>query len=76
MSVEIKIPQLGFSMTEATITEWLVEDGSAVAIGQPLYTIEADKATQEIESPAAGIVNLIGTAGETYDIGSVIARIG
>ena len=75
MAIEIKIPQLGFSMTEATIAEWLVEDGATVAVGQPIYTIEADKATHEIESPSAGQMRLIGVQGETYDIGSVIAEI-
>lgn len=76
MATEIRIPQLGFSMTEGMIAEWLVQDGDAVAAGQPIYAIEADKSTQEIESPIAGTIKLIGTAGETYEIGSVIAEIG
>ncbi|KKC25230.1 biotin/lipoyl-containing protein [Sphingomonas sp. SRS2] len=75
MATEIKIPQLGFSMTEATIAEWLVADGSVVTAGQPLYAIEADKSTQEIESPTGGAIRLIGVEGETYEIGTVIAEI-
>jgi pyruvate/2-oxoglutarate dehydrogenase complex dihydrolipoamide acyltransferase (E2) component len=75
MAIEIRIPQLGFSMTEGTITEWLVADGDRVETGQPIYAMEADKATQEIESPASGVIKLIGTQGETYDIGCVIAEI-
>jgi pyruvate/2-oxoglutarate dehydrogenase complex dihydrolipoamide acyltransferase (E2) component len=73
--MEIRIPQLGFSMTEATIAEWLVADGDTVSAGQPLYSIEADKSTQEIDAPASGKVRLIGAEGETYDIGTLIAEI-
>lgn len=73
---EIRIPQLGFSMTEGIIAEWLVADGDSVVAGQPIYALEADKSTQEIESPVAGRIRLIGTEGETYEIGAVIAEIG
>jgi pyruvate/2-oxoglutarate dehydrogenase complex dihydrolipoamide acyltransferase (E2) component len=76
MATEIRIPQLGFSMTEGTIVEWLVADGDTIEAGQPIYAMEADKATQEIESPSAGVIKLIGVEGETYEIGSVIAEIG
>src|SRR5262249_49704901 len=52
MSVEVRIPQIGFSTQEGTLTEWLVADGGRVEAGKPLYTLELDKSVQEIESPA------------------------
>lgn len=76
MAIEIMIPKLGYSMEEGTIAEWLVEDGATVSKGQPIYSLEADKATQEIESPSAGVIKLIGVPGEVYEIGIVIAEIG
>ena len=56
MATEIIFPKLGFSMTEGVLAEWLVADGAAVAEGQPLYTIESDKSTNEVEAPAAGVL--------------------
>lgn len=47
MSVEIKVPALGESVTEATVAKWLVKAGDAVAIDQPLCELETDKVTVE-----------------------------
>jgi pyruvate/2-oxoglutarate dehydrogenase complex dihydrolipoamide acyltransferase (E2) component len=62
-------------MNEGVIAEWLVQDGSAVREGQPIYSIESDKSVQEIESPASGMLRIIGRVGETYQVGAVIAEI-
>jgi pyruvate/2-oxoglutarate dehydrogenase complex dihydrolipoamide acyltransferase (E2) component len=62
-------------MNEGVIAEWLVQDGSAVREGQPIYSIESDKSVQEIESPASGVLRIIGRVGETYQVGAVIAEI-
>jgi pyruvate/2-oxoglutarate dehydrogenase complex dihydrolipoamide acyltransferase (E2) component len=70
------IPSLGVSMTDGTLESWLVTDGAAVAEGEVLYVIATDKVEQEIESPAAGTIKIIGVEGETYDVGTVIAEIG
>ena len=51
MAAEIRIPKIGISMTEATLTEWLAEDGAQVEAGTPLYSIEMDKSTNEIDAP-------------------------
>lgn len=59
MTVEIKIPQLGVTMTEGEITEWLVEDGETVAQGDPIYNLATDKTETEIESPAAGTLEIL-----------------
>jgi len=75
MSTSIKIPKLGMSMTEAVLSEWLVTDGASVTEGQPIYSIETDKSVQEVESPTAGILTILAEAGETFDVGHIIARI-
>jgi pyruvate/2-oxoglutarate dehydrogenase complex dihydrolipoamide acyltransferase (E2) component len=75
MATEIRIPKLGISMTEAVLNQWLVEDGAAVQAGTPLYEIEMDKSTNEIEAPASGTLRIIGEVGETYEVGNVIATI-
>jgi len=75
MSTEIMLPKLGFTMTEGTITEWLAADGQTVSEGQPLYAVEAEKATQEIESPASGVLQILVAAGEEVAVGVVIGTI-
>lgn len=75
MTTDIVMPQLAMSMTEGELTQWLVDDGAQVAEGQAIYVIEADKATQEIESPAAGTLRRLGQEGETYEVGTKIGEI-
>ena len=75
MPIEIRIPKLGISMTEAILNQWLVEDGTTVQAGTPLYEIEMDKSTNEIEAPASGTLRIVGEVGDTYEVGSVIATI-
>ena len=75
MASRLKIPKLGMSMTEATIVEWLVADGDSVQEGQPLYLLETDKTENEVPSPVAGVITLIGVVDETYEVGTVIAEI-
>ena len=75
MASRLKIPKLGMSMTEATIVEWLVADGDSVQEGQPLYLLETDKTENEVPSPVAGVIKLIGVVDETYEVGTVIAEI-
>lgn len=75
MASRLKIPKLGMSMNEATIIQWLVADGDAVQVGQPLYLLETDKTENEVPSPVAGVITLIGMVDETYEVGTVIAEI-
>lgn len=75
MSVEIRVPQIGFSMTEGTLADWLVADGATVSEGTPIYTIEIDKSTQDVESPAAGTLKVLGKVGEVYAVGTLIGEI-
>lgn len=75
MAVEVLLPKIGFSMNEGTLAEWLVSDGGQVAEGQPLYTLESDKSTQEVESPAAGTLKIIAQTGSIYEVGALLAII-
>ncbi|MFE4966125.1 biotin/lipoyl-containing protein [Streptomyces sp. NPDC056660] len=75
MSHELRIPQLGVTMTEGEITEWLVASGDTVAEGQVLYILATDKTETEIESPASGTLEIIGKPEETYAVGTLIGRI-
>jgi pyruvate/2-oxoglutarate dehydrogenase complex dihydrolipoamide acyltransferase (E2) component len=75
MSVEVRIPQIGFSMLEGTLVEWLVPDGGRVENGAALYTLELDKAAQEVTSPAAGTLRVHAAVGQVYPVGALIAEI-
>lgn len=75
MSVEVRIPQIGFSTQEGTLVEWLVADGDAVEQGAPLYTLELDKSVQEIEAPASGTLKVHAAVGEVYAVGTLIGEI-
>ena len=75
MSTEVLLPKIGFSMNEATLSEWLIADGAQVAAGQPLYAIESEKSVEEIESPASGTLKIMAEIGATYPVGTVLAEI-
>lgn len=75
MSTTLKIPKAAVSMQEGTLTEWLVADGQAVTEGQPIYVLELEKSTMDVESPAAGTLRHVGVAGTTYKVGETIGEI-
>lgn len=75
MSVDVLFPKIGFSMTEGTLLEWLAANGAQVEAGQPLYTMEGDKAVEEISAPAAGTLEIVEPAGEVVAVGTLLARI-
>jgi pyruvate/2-oxoglutarate dehydrogenase complex dihydrolipoamide acyltransferase (E2) component len=75
MSVDILLPKLGFSMNEGVIAEWLVADGAIVQAGAPLYSLESDKAVQEIEAPACGRLRIIVQPGMSNPVGTVLGMI-
>jgi 2-oxoglutarate dehydrogenase E2 component (dihydrolipoamide succinyltransferase) len=71
--IEIKVPQLGESITEAFIGEWYVKQGASVARDARVVGLETDKATFDIPAPVAGVVSrILKTAGETAAVGEVI----
>ena len=75
MAVEILLPKIGFSMNEGQVAEWLAKDGEEVKEGQPLYSLEADKSTNEVEAPASGTLRIVAQLGETYEVGTVLGYI-
>ena len=75
MSVEIKVPRLAESISEATLVEWLKADGAAVRIDEPVATLETDKAAVEIVADTAGVLQHARKVGETVLVGDVLARI-
>lgn len=75
MAVEILLPKIGFSMNEGQVAEWLAKDGDEVKEGQPLYSLEADKSTNEVEAPASGKLRIVAVVGETYEVGTVLGYI-
>ena len=75
MANEIRIPKLGMSATEVTLTEWMFADGESVSAGEVIYTVETVKSTTEIEAQASGTIRLIGLENETYRVGDLIGVI-
>jgi pyruvate/2-oxoglutarate dehydrogenase complex dihydrolipoamide acyltransferase (E2) component len=75
MAVEILLPKIGFSMNEGQVAEWLAKDGDDIKEGQPLYSLEADKSTNEVEAPASGKLRIVAQIGETYEVGTVLGYI-
>ncbi|MBT8389673.1 MAG: dihydrolipoamide acyltransferase [Altererythrobacter sp.] len=75
MAEEIRIPKLGMSATEVTLSEWMFGDGEAVSKGDVIYTAETDKTTVEIEAQASGVIRPTGEEGVKYKVGDVIGTI-
>ncbi|RYD42997.1 MAG: 2-oxoglutarate dehydrogenase complex dihydrolipoyllysine-residue succinyltransferase [Sphingomonadales bacterium] len=76
MSTEVKVPTLGESVTEATIGEWLKQPGEAVALDEPIASLETDKVAVEVPSPVAGVMGQqVAAVGDTVNVGATIATI-
>jgi pyruvate/2-oxoglutarate dehydrogenase complex dihydrolipoamide acyltransferase (E2) component len=75
MTVEVLLPKLGFAMNEGEVTEWLVPDGGSVTVGQPLFILESEKSSNEIEAPASGVLRILKPTQETFEVGTVLATI-
>lgn len=78
MGVEIRVPRLGWSMEEGTFSAWLAQPGSIVRAGQPLFCLEGEKATQDIESIGEGILHLAPDApapGQVVPVGRMIGML-
>lgn len=73
---EVLMPKIGFSMNEGVVAEWLVADGGQVTEGQPLFSLESDKSTNEVEAPASGTLKiLVAAGGDPVEVGTVLAMI-
>jgi 2-oxoglutarate dehydrogenase E2 component (dihydrolipoamide succinyltransferase) len=75
MALEIKVPTVGESITEVTLTSWLKKDGDYVDMDEVLCELESDKATFELNAEAAGILKTTAAEGDTIEIGSIIGSI-
>jgi 2-oxoglutarate dehydrogenase E2 component (dihydrolipoamide succinyltransferase) len=76
MSIDIKVPAMGESVTEATVARWFKKEGESVARDEPLLELETDKVTVEVPAPAAGSIESISVkAGATVQVGTVLGSI-
>jgi pyruvate dehydrogenase E2 component (dihydrolipoamide acetyltransferase) len=76
MPVQIAMPKLGLTMTEGLITEWKFKEGEHVEKGEVLFTLETEKVTYEVESPADGVLaRILIREGETVPVGAVVGYI-
>ena len=76
MSVEIKVPTLGESVTEATVAQWLKKEGDPVAQDEPIVELETEKVTLEVNAPASGVIGQVMVPeGETVEVGTTLGVI-
>ena len=76
MSIDIHVPTLGESISDATIARWIKKAGEAVAADEPIVELETDKVTLEVPSPVAGkLGEIIAAEGETVEVGALLARV-
>ena len=77
MATDVQVPALGESITEGTLAQWLKKPGDAIAIDEPIASLETDKVSVEVPSPVAGVLSeTLVAEGDTVAVGAVIARIG
>jgi pyruvate dehydrogenase E2 component (dihydrolipoamide acetyltransferase) len=76
MATEIKLPRLGQGMESGTIVKWLKGEGDEVEKGEPLYELDTDKVTQEVEADASGVLLKIAVREGEVEVGRTIALIG
>jgi len=75
MAVELRVPQLGESISQGEILRWLRADGDVVAVDELLLELETDKTTVEIPAPSAGVLRILKPQGAVVEIGEVLAVI-
>ena len=75
MSLEIKVPPVGESITEVTLSRWIKNDGDAVEMDEVIAELESDKATFELTAEHAGTLKTVASEGDTLPIGAVVCTI-
>jgi 2-oxoglutarate dehydrogenase E2 component (dihydrolipoamide succinyltransferase) len=75
MGVEIRVPALGESITEATIGRWFKQEGEVVKADEPVVELETDKVTVEVPAPAGGVLTTMVKEGETIKVGGLLGSI-
>src|SRR6187401_1905739 len=76
MATDVSLPRLGQGMEAGTIVRWLKAEGDQVEKGEPLYELDTDKVTQEVEAEAAGVLLKIAIQEGEVEVGKTIAFIG
>jgi pyruvate dehydrogenase E2 component (dihydrolipoamide acetyltransferase) len=76
MATEVKLPRLGQGMESGTVVRWLKQEGDKVEKGEPLYELDTEKVTQEVEAEASGVLLKIAVAEGEVEVGRIIALIG
>ena len=75
MIVDVKVPEVGESITEGVLVQWFEEEGAHVKAGEPLFELETDKITMEVPAEKSGILRILVGAEETVRVGQVVANI-
>ena len=75
MAVEVKIPEVGESITEGFLAEWSQPDGAVIAVEDPLLVLETDKITMTVNAEHSGKLKIMVPEGETVEVGQVVATI-
>lgn len=76
-ATDVEMPELGESVTEGTITQWLKSVGDTVEVDEPLLEVSTDKVDTEVPSPVAGtIIEILAEEDDTVEVGEVIVRVG
>ena len=77
MAYEVRMPQLGLTMEEGTVTTWLKHEGDKVEVGDPIVEITTDKLTNEVNAEAAGtLLKIVAQEGEDIPVKGLLAYIG
>jgi pyruvate/2-oxoglutarate dehydrogenase complex dihydrolipoamide acyltransferase (E2) component len=76
MKIKLRLVRVGMNMTEATIARWFKQSGERFVAGEPLYAIETEKVTQEVEATAAGtLVEILAPAGTDVAVGAPVCTV-
>src|SRR6202035_5426125 len=76
MAIEIRVPTLGESITEATVGKWFKKAGEPVQADEPLVELETDKVTLEVNAPSPGVLSeIVAETGQTVSIGALLGQV-
>src|ERR1700742_3845071 len=76
MTIEIRVPTLGESITEATIGKWFKKAGDSVGADEPLLELETDKVTLEVNAPSSGVLSeIVAKDGDTVETGALLGHL-
>src|SRR5579883_3352329 len=77
VAIEIRVPQLGESVTDATVAKWLKHPGEAVTLDEPVVELETDKVNVEVPAPASGVLaEIVVAEGAQVPVGGILGILG